>query len=281
MKIAILTNDNFFSYTVLERFLEQRTNDIQIIVFSSSLIGKKNTFDSIKWALQSTGIRHTIFKLLVYGIFKLMKLLCTIFPFIKNHYSSLLWAMRNEIEILTTSNVNSQDVIDKLNAMKLDLIISASMNQIVNKEILKMPTKKCINVHCAPLPRYGGMSPYIWALANNEDQSAATIHYMEEGLDIGDIILQDDIPILNKDSAFALFYRCCKRASELLITVVNDIEADTVRSHPQDLSKKTYFSWPTRQCINDLHSNGFTLATVKDFWYAIFKQQPRNKLTGQ
>jgi len=59
-----------------------------------------------------------------------------------------------------------------------------------------MPPKRCINVHCAPLPRYGGMSPYVWALANNEDHSAATIHYMEEGLDVGDIIVQEKIDVV-------------------------------------------------------------------------------------
>ena len=140
-----------------------------------------------------------------------------------------------------------------------------------------MPPKRCINVHCAPLPRYGGMSPYVWALANNEDHSATTIHYMEEGLDVGDIIVQEKIGVVKNDSAFALFYRCCLKAGEFLIKVVDDIETGTVTSYEQDLSKKTYFSWPTKQCVKDLHKNGYRLAKIADFTKAIFNQTPRLK----
>ena len=139
-----------------------------------------------------------------------------------------------------------------------------------------MPHKRCINVHCAPLPRYGGMSPYVWALAHNEDHSAATIHYMEEGLDTGDIIVQEKVNVVKNDSAFSLFYRCCLRACELLIKVVDEIEAGTVTSYKQDLSQKTYFSWPTKQCVKNLRKNGYRLAKITDFTRALFNQAPRN-----
>jgi len=149
------------------------------------------------------------------------------------------------------------------------------MNQIVRRPILDIPAKGCINVHCAPLPRYGGMSPYVWALANNEDRSAATIHYMEERLDEGDIIVQEKMDVVKNDSAFALFYRCCLRASELLIKVVDEIERGTVASYEQDLSNKTYYSWPTKECVKNLHRNGYRLATITDFTRALFCQKPR------
>lgn len=274
MNVVILTNDNFFSFVVLKNFLEQRRCDIKLIIFSSALIGKRGTFESIKWSVQNTGLRHTIFKLFVYGIFKLMKIICRFFPFVKNNYSSFLWAKKNKIDYLVSPNVNADEVVNKIKDIAPDLIISVSMNQIIKKKILEMPSKHCINVHCAPLPKYAGMSPYVWALANNEDYSAATIHYMEEGLDEGDIIVQENIPVLRKDSAFALFHRCCLRAAELLPKVVNDIEADVVQSYPQDLSKKTYFSWPTKNCVKELRKNGYTLATIMDFIRAIFKRNP-------
>lgn len=277
MNVAILTNDNFFSFTVLKGFLKERKNDIKLIVFSSALIGKRGTFGSIKWSIKNTGFRHTIFKLFVYGIFKFMKILCKVLPFIPNKYSSFLWAKRNGINSIDAANVNAPEMVEQIRAINPDLIVSVSMNQIVKKDILQMPPKRCINVHCAPLPRYGGMSPYVWALAHNEDHSAATIHYMEEGLDEGDIIVQDTVNIVKNDSAFALFYRCCLQAGVLLTKVVDEIEAGTVTSYTQDLSKKTYFSWPTRECVKQLHQNGYHLAKMTDFAKAIFKQEPRLK----
>jgi folate-dependent phosphoribosylglycinamide formyltransferase PurN len=275
MNIVILTNDNFFSFTVLRRFLALRRDQIRLIVFSSALIGKRSTTASIKWSLANTGYCHTAFKLSVYGIFRAMRLICKLLPFIPNHYSSYLWARRNNIERVASADINATETVNAIKKADPDLIVSVSMNQIVKKEILDLPPNRCINVHCAPLPRYAGMSPYVWALANGEDHSAATIHYMDEGLDTGDIVVQEKVGVVEHDSAFALFYRCCRRASELLIKVVDDIEAGTVRSYPQDLSKKSYFSWPTRQCVKSLHRNGYRLAKIGDFISAVCKHRPR------
>lgn len=275
MELVILTNDNFFSFTVLKDFLNQRKDDVKLVIFSSALIGNRGTLASIKWSLEKTGFCHTSFKLLVYGIFKALKLVCKFLPFVPNKFSSYLWIHRNGINNISVANVNSPEVIEQIRQINPGLIVSVSMNQIVKKEILEMPPKRCINVHCAPLPRYGGMSPYVWALANNEDHSAVTIHYMEEGLDVGDIIVQEKVGVVKNDSAFALFYRCCLRAGELLTKVVDDIESGTVTSYAQDLSKKTYFSWPTKECVKNLHKNGYRLAKTEDFTNAVFKQKPR------
>ena len=87
MKIVLLTNDNFFSFTVLKDFLPLRKNDIKLVIFSSALIGKRGTLASIRWSLENTGFRHTVFKLMVYGIFKILKLTCKFLPFIPNKYS--------------------------------------------------------------------------------------------------------------------------------------------------------------------------------------------------
>lgn len=275
MNIVLLTNDNFFSFTVLKKFLGLRREDIKLIVFSLALIGKRGPFASIKWSLAKTGFRHTVFKLMVYGVFRAMKTICRMLPVIPNHYSSYLWAQRNSVDWIDALDINTPEIVEQIKAARPDLIISVSMNQLVKKEILELSSKRCINVHCAPLPRYGGISPYVWALANNEDHSAATIHYLDEGFDTGDIVAQEKVNVVKNDSAFALFYRCCLRARELLVKVVDEIEAGTVTSYKQDLSKKTYFSWPTKECVKKLHKNSYRLAKITDFTYAIFNQKPR------
>ena len=272
MNIVVLTNDNFFSFTVLRDFLILRKKDIKLVVFSSALIGRKGRAASIMWSLSKTGFRHTAFKLMVYGIFRIMKMICRGLPFIQNRYSSALWAQKNNIACVRTDDVNSPQIVKQIQSAACDLVISVSMNQIVREKVLNMPAKGCINVHCAPLPRYGGLSPYVWVLANNEDHSAVTIHYMQEGLDEGDIIVQEKVGVARNDSAFALFYRCCLRAAELLPEVVNKIEQGTVISVKQNLAQRTYFSWPDRQCVKKLHENGYCLARTVDFVRAIFKQ---------
>ena len=278
MTIVLLTNDNFFSFTALKKFLELKREDIKLIVFSSALIGRRGVLGSIKWSLNNTGLRHTLFKVILYGVFRSLRIICKLLPFVTNHYSSRLWAEQNGINGITTSNVNAPEVVEQIRAVNPDLIVSVSMNQIVRKDILEIPPRRCINVHCAPLPRYGGMSPYVWILAHNYGHSAATIHYMEEGLDEGDIIIQEKVSVVKNDSAFALFHRCCLLAGTLLVKAVDEIERGTVTSCKQDLSKKTYFSWPTKECVKELRKNGYRLARITDFTCAIFNQRPHIKL---
>ena len=98
---------------------------------------------------------------------------------------------------------------------------------------------------------------------------------MEEGLDEGDIIVQEKECVLKGDSAFSLFYRCCLRAGKLLPEVVDEIEDGTVTSYGQDLTKKSYFSWPSRECVGALRKNGYSLAKIADFTSAILLQKPR------
>ena len=275
MKIIILTNDNYFSFKVLRDFLKEYRSSIKLIIFSSALIGKRNTFQTILWSLRNTGLRHTIYKTSVYGIFKAMKLICTACPFIKNKYSSNLWAKQNNINYIHSPKINEQPVVDKIKSINPDLIISVSMNQIVKKSILDIPKYGCINIHCAPLPKYQGMSPYVWALANGENASAATIHYMTEGLDEGDIIVQEFVPVIKNDSAFFLFLRCCIKASNLLLDTVKSITEGNVSSYKQDLSKKSYFSWPDKEAIKNLKTHGYSLMTFRDILFAIFRDKPR------
>ncbi len=277
MNIVVLTNDNYFSFAVSKDFFNLRKEDVKLVVFSTAIVGKKSFFESIRWVFKNTGLRHTLYKLMVYGVFKFMKIVCNLFPFIPNNYSSLLWVKRHGLDYIFTSDVNSPEVVAQIKERNPDLIVSVSMNQIVKEQILEMPPKKCLNVHCAPLPRYGGMSPYVWALANNEDHSAATIHYMTKGFDEGDIIVQSKVDLKKNDSAFSLFYRCCLEAKKDLIEVVNQIENDTVKSYEQDLSEKTYYSWPTKECIGNLKRNGFSLATISDFFNAIFRVDKTSK----
>lgn len=202
-------------------------------------------------------------------------MVCKFLPFTTNNYSSYLWARKNNIKSAVSANINIEETVTPIKEINPDLITSVSMNQVVKKEIIRLPPKGCINVHCASLPRYGGMNPYGWALANNEDHSAATIHYMYEGLDTDDIIVQEKVNVVENDSAVAFFYRCCLLASELLIKVVDEIGVGTVRSYRKDLSKKAYFSWPTRECVKNLCKNGYRLAKIGDFACAILKHKSR------
>ena len=61
------------------------------------------------------------------------------------------------MKFITTDDVNSYECVETIKAACPDLIVSVSMNQVIKKEILELPVNWNVNVHCAPLPEYGGM----------------------------------------------------------------------------------------------------------------------------
>ncbi len=273
-RIIILTNDNFFSWCVLRDFLPARAESLLGVVFSQALVGKKDMSNSLSWVLKHTGWRHFLFKTAVYGVFRVWNRLTGLLRLQAWTSSTLAWVRRHGVRHWLTANINEPAFVQMLRDLQPDLIISVSMNQVAKRELLKMPPLGCINVHCAPLPRYAGMSPYVWALANGEDHSAATIHYMEEGLDEGDILVQEKVSVRPRDSAFQLFWRCCTRAGELLITTVAAIETGTQSAYAQDLAQRSYFSWPTPECVRSLRQRGYRLARVGDFLAGMFGGRP-------
>lgn len=175
---------------------------------------------------------------------------------LKRFYSVKAAATYHSISIYKTTNINSLSFIDKLKSLKPELIISVASSQVFGRELLKLPPKGCINVHSALLPRYRGMLPSFWVLLNNERETGVTVHYMDEKLDNGDIILQEKLKIKPEDTHHSIIVKTKKIGSELLVKTIEIIERETVTTIPNDSSQATYFSFPTREDARKFHQIG-------------------------
>ncbi|MDR1522244.1 MAG: hypothetical protein LBS28_05280 [Streptococcaceae bacterium] len=85
--------------------------------------------------------------------------------------------------------MNSKEVINLLKKYNADLFISMSFNQIFKSEIINLPRLKTINCHAGKLPFYRSRNILNWVLINDEKEFGITVHYVDEGIDTGDIIL--------------------------------------------------------------------------------------------
>ena len=87
-----------------------------------------------------------------------------------------------------------------------------SFDQIFKSEIIYLSKHKIINCHAGKLPFYRGRNVLNWVLINDEE-FGITVHYVDEGIDTGDIILQKKFPISDQDNYKTLLeksYRMCK-----------------------------------------------------------------------
>ena len=118
-------------------------------------------------------------------------------PIYKNniHVRLELVCKKNKISFQRVSDINSEDVQFFLNHLNIDLIAVCHFEKVLKKNIIDIPKLGCINLHPSLLPNYRGLSPQHWPIINGDYETGITVHFINEGIDTGDIILQRKIPI--------------------------------------------------------------------------------------
>lgn len=124
----------------------------------------------------------------------------------------------------------------------LDLIIVCGYKYIIPKEIFSLPQYGTINIHPSLLPRYRGQHVINWAIINGETETGVTLHYIDETLDTGDIIVQKVIPIYFEDTAKELhdrvYVESCKLLKQLIVYLK---EGKALRRKGQNSSNASFF----------------------------------------
>jgi methionyl-tRNA formyltransferase len=162
------------------------------------------------------------------------------------------WGLRR----IETHSVNAQAYLEELRALDLDVIVSVNASQVFKSGILTLPRLGCINVHGALLPRYRGRLPSFWVLANGESETGATVHFMNESLDDGPILLQERVPIEANDTQDSLIRKTKRKGAELVIEALERLERGQIETLPNDRSQATYYSFPTRADGQSLRRRG-------------------------
>ena len=137
------------------------------------------------------------------------------------------------IDYLKHKNVNSDEFISILKKYDCDLFVSMSFNQIFKNEIINLAKYKPINCHAGKLPFYRGRNVLNWALINDEKDFGITVHYVDEGIDTGDIILQRSYQISDQDSYKTLLERAYIECANILYDVIIMFKKGYVKAQKQ------------------------------------------------
>ncbi len=114
--------------------------------------------------------------------------------------------------------------LEKLRAIKPDVIVVAAYGQILPKEILDLPRFGCVNVHASLLPKYRGAAPIQRCIQDGETKSGVCIMRMEEGLDTGDVIVRREVEIPSDMTGSELWDTLSKLGGEALIDALGQLE---------------------------------------------------------
>jgi methionyl-tRNA formyltransferase len=153
-------------------------------------------------------------------------------------------------------NPNNADFVRALEERKADAIVSVACPYILKRRLLSVPLLGCINIHHAPLPHYKGMMPTFWQVYRGERTVGLTVHYMNEKLDEGDVLLQESIAVVPGESLDSLIRRSKRRAAHCVAHVLRQVQAGDAAPRPLDRSSGSYFTFPTLAEIRDFRRKG-------------------------
>lgn len=119
-------------------------------------------------------------------------------------------------KIFEITDINSAKTFNFINSVKPDLILSIYWRYLLPESIIKLPKKGCINYHPALLPYNRGKNPNVWPIIENTP-AGVTLHYIDAGIDTGDIISQKEVHVNHTDTGETL-YNKLEKAFEVLFS---------------------------------------------------------------
>jgi methionyl-tRNA formyltransferase len=149
-------------------------------------------------------------------------------------------ALELGLNILDLKIANTPEFIKVIEKIKPDFIVVVAFGQKLNNEILSLPGFGCINLHASLLPRYRGASPINQAIINGDKYTGVTTMFMDEGLDTGDILLQEKVEINNNETAGDLHDKLANVGAGLLLRTLLEVKKGTVKGKKQDDKLATY-----------------------------------------
>jgi methionyl-tRNA formyltransferase len=172
-------------------------------------------------------------------------------------------AMAAGLEITQPEKIkNNLEFRAMLEAIAPDAIVVVAYGRIIPPWMLTLPRLGCINLHGSLLPKYRGAAPIQWAVAMGESVTGNTTMLLEEGLDTGPILLQQEIPIAPGQTAAELFDVLAKAGAPLVVKTLAGLEDGTVVPKPQDDSRATLAPILTR----DDGRMDFSKHTARELW---------------
>ena len=150
------------------------------------------------------------------------------------------FAVENGLPILQPEKSTNPKVVQTLSELNADIFIVVAFGQILKENLLALPRHFCMNLHSSLLPKYRGAAPINWAIINGEAETGVTTMKMDAGLDTGDILLTDRVPIHFEEDAQSLHDTLATKGASLVLETLRQLEARTLKPLSQNSSLSSY-----------------------------------------
>jgi len=144
------------------------------------------------------------------------------------------------LPVLQPDRADDPGFIAQVGALEPDLVVSVAYDQILRRSLREVPRLGCLNAHAGALPRYRGRNVINWAIINGECEIGVTVHQIDDGIDTGDVVLQQMLPIAWTDTYGDVLARVVEAIPPLVERAVDQVAEGSASPRAQDHAAATY-----------------------------------------
>ena len=142
------------------------------------------------------------------------------------------YALSKDLKILQPKNLKNQDFNNELKSLEADLQIVVAF-RMLPKSVWQMPKLGTFNLHASLLPEYRGAAPIHWAIINGETKTGVTTFFIDDKIDTGEIILQEEINVNAHETVGSLHDKLMFLGADLVGKTVDFIAKGNVKTKKQ------------------------------------------------
>ena len=248
LRILLFTVDDFFYVrNYLFAFIQ---------LFGDRIVGfyeckERNPFLTIQEFLFICGTSHFAYRSTLYIWRRFLSSIG------KGDYSVINHLRRMGVKRIKSKNMALEAFVEEIRELQPDLLLSVGNNEIIPKQVLKIPLLGAYNAHCSILPEFRGILTAFWILLKEAKEVGVTIHRIGSGIDDGPIALQHRESIGTRKTMDSIYDDMTKMGGKLLVELVSRLEQYGVELKENEDRKATTFGKPTKKEIREFRIKGY------------------------
>ena len=143
-----------------------------------------------------------------------------------------VFAVENNIPVFQPEKLRNSEFLEELRKLDADVFVVVAF-RMMPKVLFEMPKMGTFNLHASLLPDYRGAAPINYAVINGEEKSGATTFFINEKIDEGNILLQEEIPVLENENAGSLHDRLMEMGAKLVVKTLDGLAENSIVERPQ------------------------------------------------
>jgi methionyl-tRNA formyltransferase len=256
-KYVFIQDEPFYLPKVLDKYLRDHAATTAGVNIQPSTQGKRTVVQTAMDLFRMYGFGYFQWKLRKYIWKKLLgKIVNGWMGSTRSCHTVAAVAKKYRVPVHTTEDVNSEEFRGLLRSLGVEFIVSISGTQLYRKALREQTPFGIVNCHGALLPKYRGLMPSFWTLANGESEGGVSVHYVDAKLDNGPIVVQKRYRIHAHDSLEDIMARSKDLAAEAILECVRLVESGEPPLQPNLEAEMTHFSMPTAEDVRRFRRHG-------------------------